>query len=61
VPLSEHPTRTEAQAEARNWARQFGEPVIHVLGLDGELDTEYIDPDYPAPTPRDVKGPKVEP
>jgi hypothetical protein len=61
VPLSEHPTRTEAQAEARNYARQFGEPVIHVHGLNGKCVTEHIEPDYEAPTPRDVKGPKVEP
>ena len=26
TPLSEHPTQADARAEARNWARQFGEP-----------------------------------
>jgi hypothetical protein len=61
TPLSEHATRTEAQAEARNWARQFGEPLIHVRGLDGEWENEPVDPDFRAPTPADVKGPKVEP
>jgi hypothetical protein len=61
VPLSEHPTLTEARAEARNWARQFGEPVIHVHELDGEFHTEYLRPDHRAPTPRDVKGPVAEP
>jgi hypothetical protein len=57
VALSEHPTLTEAH----NRARQFGEPVIHVHELDGELHTEYLRPDFRAPTPRDVKGPVVEP
>jgi hypothetical protein len=61
APLSEHATLTEARAEARNHARQFGEPVIHVHELDGELHTEEIDPDFRAPTPADVKGPHVEP
>ena len=61
TPLSEHPTQTEARAEARNWARQFGEPAIHVHELDGECHTEAVDPDFRAPTPADVKGPVVEP
>ena len=61
TPLSEHATQTEARAEARNWARQFGEPVIHVHELDGECHTETVHPDFRAPTPRDVKGPVVEP
>jgi hypothetical protein len=62
TPLAELPTQTEARAEARNHARQFGEPVIHVHELDGECHTEHIDPDFPAPTAKDVKpGPKVEP
>ena len=38
--LSEHATLTEARAEARTWARQFGERIIHVHGLDGECRTE---------------------
>jgi len=61
TPLSEHPTLTEARSEARNHARQFGEPLIHVHELDGETHTERIDPDFRAPTPADVKGPAVEP
>ena len=61
VPLSEQPTLTEASAEARNWARQFGETEILVHELDGESHVEHIDPDFPAPTPADVKGPAVEP
>jgi hypothetical protein len=61
TPLSEHSTQTEAKVEARNHARQFGEAVIHVHELDGELHTEYVEPDYRAPTPADVKGPKAEP
>jgi hypothetical protein len=61
TPLSEHETQTEARAEARNWARQFGEPEVHVHELDGRSHSEYIDPDVRAPTPADVKGPVVEP
>jgi uncharacterized protein DUF2188 len=61
TPLSEHPTLADARAEARNHARQFGEPAVHVHELDGERHTEYIDPDFEAPTPADVKGPHVEP
>jgi hypothetical protein len=61
TPLSEHPTQAEARAEARNWARQFGEVAVHVHELDGGRHTEAIDPDYRAPTAADVKGPVVEP
>jgi hypothetical protein len=61
TPLAEHPTQADARAEARNWARQFGESTIHVHELDGGCHTEHVDPDFPAPTPADVKGPVVEP
>jgi hypothetical protein len=61
APLSEHPTQAGARAEARNWARQFGETVVHVHELDGGCHSESIDPDFPAPTPADVKGPVAEP
>lgn len=62
TPLAELPTQTDARVEARNHARQFGEPVIHVHELDGGCHTERIEPDFTAPTARDVKpGPKVEP
>jgi hypothetical protein len=61
TPLSEHPTQTDAVAEARNWARQFGEVLIHVRELDGDSYTEEVDPDFPAPTAADVKGPRVKP
>ena len=61
TPLSEHPTLADARASARNWARLFGEPVIHIRELDGELRTEHVDPDFRAPTTADVKGPVVEP
>ncbi|MEA2366641.1 MAG: hypothetical protein QOE69_872 [Thermoleophilaceae bacterium] len=61
TPLSEHPTLTEAEVDARNFARQFGEPLIHVHELDGEERDVHIEPDFRAPTPADVKGPKVEP
>lgn len=61
TPLSEHSTQTEARVEARNWARHFGETVIHVHELDGERHTETVDPEFRAPTAADVKGPVVEP
>jgi hypothetical protein len=61
TPIAEASTQTDARAEARNFARQFGEPAIHVHELDGECHTEHVDPDFRAPTPRDVKGPHVEP
>lgn len=61
TPLSEHATQTDAVAEARNWARQFGVVAIHVHELDGGEHTVRIDPDHPAPTPADVKGAHVEP
>jgi hypothetical protein len=58
--LSEHETLAEARSEARNHARQFGERVIHVHELDGDYVTEFVEPDFEAPTPRDVKGPRAE-
>lgn len=61
TPLSEHATLTEARQAAVNHARQFGEPTIHVHELDGEEHDEFVDPDFVAPTPADVKGPHVEP
>jgi hypothetical protein len=61
APIAEAETLTAALAEARNWARQFGEPSIHIHELDGEERDVYVDPDYKAPTPADVKGPHVEP
>jgi hypothetical protein len=61
TPLAEASTLTEARAEAINYARQFGEPRILVHELDGELHEEHVRPDFRAPTPRDVKGPHVEP
>jgi hypothetical protein len=61
TPLSEHSTQADALADARNWARQFGELAIHVYELDGGAHTVDVDPDYRAPTPADVKGPVVEP
>jgi hypothetical protein len=61
TPLSERATQTDARAAARNWARHFAEPAIHVQGLDGECHTKAVDPDFRAPTPRDVKGPVARP
>jgi hypothetical protein len=61
TPLSESTTLADALAEARLHARQFGEPVIHIQGLDGNRQLAHVDPDFRAPTPADVKGPHVEP
>jgi hypothetical protein len=61
TPIVEAATQAEAKAEARNHARQFGEYVIHVHELDGGSHIEEVDPDFVAPTPKDVKGPVVEP
>ena len=61
VAVAEAATLADARAEARNFARQFGEETIHVHELDGEEHTEHIEPDFRAPTPADVKGPVVEP
>ena len=61
TPVSEHPTLADARAAATNHARQFGEPVIRIHELDGEEHEERIQPDFRAPTPRDVKGPHFEP
>jgi hypothetical protein len=61
VALSEHETLSDARSEALNHARQFGEHLIHVHELDGELHDEFVEPDFEAPTPPDVKGPRVEP
>jgi hypothetical protein len=61
TPLAQRPTQSDALVEARNWARQFGEPVIHVHELDGECHSVAVDPEFRAPTPADVKGPVAEP
>jgi alpha-beta hydrolase superfamily lysophospholipase len=61
TPLAEQPTQADAVAEARNFARQFGETRIHVQELDGGRHDVLVDPDFRAPTPADVKGPHVEP
>jgi hypothetical protein len=61
APLAEAPTLDDARAEARAFAMQFGEPVIHVHELDGGYHTEDVDTPFRAPTPRDIKGPHVEP
>lgn len=61
TPIAEAATQTDARVAALNFARQFGEDTIHVHHLNGECHTEQVDPDFEAPTPRDVKGPHFEP
>ena len=61
APIAEAATQADAVAAARNWARQFGEPLIHVHELDGDAHDVEVDPDFRAPPPADVKGPHAEP
>jgi hypothetical protein len=61
TPLGEHLTLAEALGDARTFARSFGEPVIHVHEKDGFCRTIEVEPEFRAPTPADVKGPRVEP
>jgi Uncharacterized protein conserved in bacteria (DUF2188) len=61
TPLGQHATLADALADARTFARSFGEPLIHVHELDGECHTVEVEPEFRAPTPADVKGPHVEP
>jgi hypothetical protein len=55
--LSRHPDRGRALTEARSHAREFGCDRIVVHDLDDERHVIPIDPDQPADTPADVKGP----
>jgi hypothetical protein len=59
TPVGEASREDDAIAEARNFARQFGEPLIVVHERDGRIRELEVDPEYRAPTPRDVKGPAV--
>jgi hypothetical protein len=62
TPISQElPTQADAVAEARNHARQYGEPVIHVQELDGGRHDVDVDAEFSAPTPKDVKGPVARP
>lgn len=61
TPLAEVPHRIDAEDEAILHARNFGEPLIHVMGLDGVWEHIAVEPDFAAPTSRDVPGPHVEP
>jgi hypothetical protein len=61
TPLGQHRTLDDALADARTFARSFGEPLIHVHERDGFCHTVEVEPEFRAPTPADVKGPHVEP
>ena len=52
TPLSEHATRDDPIADARNHAREFPEPILHVRGKDGEVETQIVEPDHSGPAPR---------
>src|SRR3954453_14726289 len=52
TPLSEHRTRSEAEAAARSHAETFGYPEILVYDNDGNQSTiilDYVDPQPGAP------------
>jgi hypothetical protein len=49
TPLSEHRTRSEAEAAARSHAETFGFPEILVYPSDGEQATIIIDDEDPDP------------
>jgi len=49
TPLSEHRTRSEAEAEARSHAETFGYPEILVYDNDGQQATIIMDDVYPQP------------
>jgi hypothetical protein len=49
TPISEHPTRAEAETAARTHAETFGYPEILVYGIDGERETIIIDDPDPQP------------
>ena len=57
TPISEHPTRAEAETAARTHAETFGYPEIVVHELDGEQHVIIIDdPDPRPPYPGGAKG-----
>ena len=57
TPISEHPTRGEAETAARTHAETFGYPEIVVYGLDGAEERIWIDdPDPQPPYPGGVTG-----
>jgi hypothetical protein len=49
TPLSEHRTRSDAEAAARRHAETFGYPEILVYDNDGNRDTIILDEDDPQP------------
>jgi hypothetical protein len=49
TPLSEHRTRSEAEAAARTHAETFGYPEILVYDNDGNQSTIILDEDDPLP------------
>jgi hypothetical protein len=49
TPLSEHRTRSDAEAAARTHAETFGYPEILVYPKDGETETIIIDDEDPEP------------
>ena len=59
TPISEHETREEAEIWAREHAREFGQAEVIVHHLDDTQSYQQVDPERPAPTPRDVKGPSL--
>jgi hypothetical protein len=55
-PISEHPTRAEAEGAARSYAETFGYPQVDVHGADGEVDVMLLDVAPQPPYPGAAKG-----
>jgi hypothetical protein len=57
TPIGEHPTRAEAESDARMHAQTFGFEYVVVHELDGdELLLRIPDPDPQPPYPGGAKG-----
>jgi hypothetical protein len=59
--ISEHPTETDAVAQARIEASALGATEILVHELDGEQHVEFLDPHFSPQRPGEAKGPRVQP
>src|SRR4051812_31419542 len=57
TPIGRYETLGETETQARSFAREFGIDTIVVHERDGEVRVQHVEPEHPAPTPRDVKGP----
>ncbi|MEA2321036.1 MAG: hypothetical protein QOD81_886 [Solirubrobacteraceae bacterium] len=57
APIGRHETREQAEIDAREHAREFGQAEIIVYNRDGETTYQQFDPEnWNAPTVRDIGG-----